>query len=203
LFEHKTEHRQAQDLGPVPTLDKLPNAFAGYVASKKAAFFKTNQFIEENKPHFEIINIFPSVILGRNELSTERSDFASGTNRYVMNTVLGQDAQAPMPGATVFVNDCAEVHVLALDGKVRGNQNFIASGGPAVWSDVNEIVENEFGMKAKEGGLKLGGKIDTKPLDLDARETEKMFGAEWVSFEDQVKSVVGHYLTVVKDKQQI
>jgi nucleoside-diphosphate-sugar epimerase len=106
-------------------------------------------------------------------------------------------------GATVFVDDCAEVHVLALNKTVKGNQNFIASGGPVIWSDVSGIVRNGFGEKLEEGGLKLDGKIDTKPLDFDASKTEKVFGVEWIPFADQVKSVVGHYLEVVKEEQKI
>jgi nucleoside-diphosphate-sugar epimerase len=75
----------------------------------------------------------------------------------VINVALGKDTPAPLVGATVFVNDCAEVHVRALDERVKGNQNFIASAGPVVWNDVNEIVKNGFGVKAMEHGLKLGG----------------------------------------------
>jgi nucleoside-diphosphate-sugar epimerase len=120
-----------------------------------------------------------------------------------VNISLGHDAPAPMLGVTVFVDDCAEVHVLALNEKVKGNQNFIASAGPVIWSDVSEIVRNSFGEKLEEGGLKLGGKIDTNPLDIDSSKTEKIFGVEWVPFADQVKSVVGHYLEVVKDEQKI
>ena len=106
-----------------------------------------------------------------------------------------------MVGATVFVNDCAELHVRALDEKVNGDQNFIASAGPVVWNDVNEIVKNEFGEKARECGLKLGGKMDTRRLDFDATETNKEFRVDWVPFEEQVKSVVGHYLEVEGGEQ--
>jgi nucleoside-diphosphate-sugar epimerase len=159
--------------------------------------------MKENKPTFDVIHILPSVILGRNELSTVPSDFASGTNRYVINIALGHEAPTPMVGATVFIDDCAEIHVLALDEKVKGNQNFITNGGEVVWNDVSDIVKNGFGMELKECGLQLGGRMDTKPLDLDASETEKIFGMEWVSFREQVKSVVGHYLAVVTGEQQI
>lgn len=112
----------------------------------------------------------------------------------MINVALGKDTPAPLVGATVFVNDCAEVHVRALDERVKGNQNFIASAGPVVWNDVNEIVKNGFGVKAMEHGLKLGGNLDTIPLDFDTAETYKEFRLEWVPFEQQVKSVVGHFL---------
>ena len=109
----------------------------------------------------------------------------------------GLDAPTPMLGASVFVNDCAEVHVRALDGNVKGNQNFIASGGAVVWNDVNKIVQHEFSQEIKENVLKLGGKLDTRPLTLDVGETDEAFKVEWTPFEKQVKSVVGHYIEVV------
>jgi nucleoside-diphosphate-sugar epimerase len=156
--------------------------------------------MEDNRPGFDVIHVLPSVILGRNELSTVVSDFASGTNRYVINIALGLDSPTPMLGASVFVNDCAEIHVLALDDKVKGSQNFIATGGAVVWNDVSEIMKSGFSEEVKESVLKLGGKLDTKPLNLDASETDKVFRVKWATFEQQVKSVVGHYLEVVTDE---
>ena len=195
----KLTHQTAYDLGPIPPLDKLTTPFAGYVASKRVALKKTNEFVEQNKPGFDIIHVLPSVILGRNELTTTLPEFDSGTNRYVINIAKGETAPAPMLGASVFVDDCAEVHVQALNSKVQGNQNFIASSGAVVFNDVNEIVKEAFGSTEKSV-LKLGGNLATKALDLNTRETDDAFHIRWASFPEQVKSVIGHYLEVVGDE---
>lgn len=193
----------ATELAPVPDPHTaFPNPFAGYSASKKIALSETEKFLQQTEPKFDVVHILPAVILGRNELATSTSDFSSGTNRYAMNIVLGIDAPAPVIGATVHVNDVGLLHVQALDEKVTvggtGVRNFIASGGSVKWSDVSGIVEKEFG----KGIFKLGGNADTREVGLDASETERVFRTNWVSFEEQVKSVVGHYLEAkaVEDK---
>lgn len=184
-----------KDLAPVPQPHSaFLNPFAGYSASKKIALSETEKFLQQTKPTFDIVHILPAVILGRNELVTSTSDFSSGTNRYVMNIALGIDAPAPMIGAAVHVNDVALLHVQALNEKVKvgetGVSNYIASGGSVRWSDVSGIIEKNFGKE----DFKLGGKMDTREAKFDTSETEKAFGTKWVGFEEQVKSVVGHYL---------
>ena len=190
----------AHDLGPILPLDKLSSPFTGYIASKRIALQKTIQFIEEKKPRFSVIHVLPSVIIGRNELVTTASDFSSGTNRYVINIAKGLDAPAPLLGASVYVNDCADIHLLALDDKINGNQNFIASAGAVVWNDVSEIIRHDFGEKVKDHSLKLEGNLDTKALDLDPSDTDRAFGVKWTAFNAQVKSVVEHYLEIVTER---
>ena len=187
----------ATDLAPVPDPHApFPTPFAGYAASKKIALGETTKFLVEAKPSFDVVHILPAVILGRNELATSTSDFGSGTNRYAINIALGIDAPAPMIGATVHVNDVGLLHVQALDEKVEtgetGVKNFVASGGSVRWSDVSGIIEKEF----RKETFKLGGKMGTRAVKFNTSETERVFGTKWVGFEEQVKSVVGHYLEV-------
>jgi hypothetical protein len=195
------------DLAPVPDPHSaFPNPFIGYSASKQIALSETTKFLQTTKPSFDVIHILPAVILGRNELSTSTNDFSSGTNRYVMNIAHGIDAPAPMIGATVYVNDVGLLHVLALDEKVKvgetGVRNFIASSGSVRWRDVNGIVTEGFKPEVENGTLKLHGKMDTRAVRFDTAVTEEVFGIKWVGFEEQVKSVVGHYLEIKEKGEQ-
>ena len=125
----------ATDLAPVPDPhNAFANSFAGYSASKKIALDRTAAFLAENKPSFDVIHILPSVIIGRNELASSPADFASGTNRHPINIARGVDAPNRIIGATVHVDDCALIHVRALDPTVvQGTGNFIASAGSVRW----------------------------------------------------------------------
>ena len=40
----------------------------------------------------------------------------------------------------------------------------------------------------------MEGKQSTAPIDIRGEETEKVLGFRYLSFEEQVKSVVGQYL---------
>lgn len=46
---------------------------------------------------------------------------------------------------------------------------------------MNGIVKNDFGGKAEERGLKLGGEMDMRSIDFDTTETDKSFRLEWVT----------------------
>ncbi|KAN0104873.1 NAD(P)-binding protein [Hyaloscypha variabilis] len=195
------------DLAPAPDHHAaFPSVFAAYSASKQIALSETIKFLETTKPGFDVVHILPAVILGRNELATSTEDFKSGTNRYVLNIVLGVDAPAPMLGASVHVNDVGLIHVLALDEKITvgetGVRNFIASAGGVTWGDVNGVVRERFHEEVEKGVLKLGGKLDTKVVNFDTRTTNGVFGLKWKGFEDQVESVVSAYLSV-KYKEEV
>lgn len=122
-----------------------------------------------------------------------------------MNIVLGIDAPAPIPGATVHVNDVGLLHVLALDERVKVGEtrvrNFIASAGSVKWSDVSDIVREQF-KEVERGVFKLHGKMDTRVVTFDTTVTDEVFGIQWKGFEEQVKSVVGAYLEVKAAEEQ-
>jgi hypothetical protein len=192
------------DLASAPDeRSSFPSVFAAYSASKQIALSKTTKFLEDTKPGFDVVHILPAVILGRNELVTSTGDFKSGTNRYVINIVLGVDAPAPMLGASAHVNDVGLLHVLALDEKITvgetGVRNFIASAGSVTWDDVNGIVREKFPKEVGEGVFKLGGKLETKSVRFDTSTTDKVFGLKWEGFEDQVKSVVSAFLVAKRE----
>jgi hypothetical protein len=85
------------------------------------------KFVESSKLGFDIINILPAVILGRNEMTTSLDSFSSGINRYPLNVARGIENNATPLTATVHANYCAALHVLVLNPDVEGNQDFITA----------------------------------------------------------------------------
>ena len=170
---------------------------AAYAASKSLALDATYRFLRTEKPTFDVVAFMPSMIIGKNELVTEKDDITTGTNGITMGIVLGNKELSPMLGASVHVDDVARVHVQALQPSVRGNQNFICSSGGlegTKWDDTIGIVRSTFAARVADGTLPLGGTQPTRPIKFDASNTEKTFGFKFQSYEAQVKSVVGHYL---------
>ena len=62
------------------------NPFAAYLASKKLAYLRTRDFLNAENPHFGIINIMPSFVIGRKDLTTTPEAVASGSNRHIVST---------------------------------------------------------------------------------------------------------------------
>ncbi|GKT43632.1 putative uncharacterized oxidoreductase [Colletotrichum spaethianum] len=177
-----------------------------YGAAKALALQATERFIKDENPSFDVINIMPSMVIGRNELNTTKEEVASGTNNNVMGLLL--EAKIPMPvlGVSVHVNDVAKAHIDALNPAIPGNKNFICSSGGlngTRWDNAKDTAKRYFSKAVSDGFLSLDGTTATRPIQLDASDTEQTFGWKFLGFEDQVKSVLEHYLEFLEADGQI
>jgi nucleoside-diphosphate-sugar epimerase len=175
--------------------------FEAYGAGKVRALVATKEFIAEKKPEWDVINILPSFVIGENELITDPKGLCDSTNAAMFAQVLGVDSGwGAVPSTSIHVDDVAKLHVEALDPKVPGNQSFLAvSEGErgTVWEDAIEIVNKNFPEAVKKGILPNNGTAATKRTKIDSSRTEKVFGFKFASYEEQVKSVVRQYLSML------
>jgi nucleoside-diphosphate-sugar epimerase len=174
------------------------DTFEAYAASKIAALNETETWLEQEKASisFDVVNIFPGFVIGRDELVTDAEDARRGTNEVVLGPVTG-GVMSYTPGAAVHVRDVALAHVRSLDAKVPGNQGYILVAGGLEgtrWEDSFDIVARHFPEAVKAGILKNNGTILTVPKKIDASASEKALGLQYLSYEEQVKDVVEHYL---------
>jgi nucleoside-diphosphate-sugar epimerase len=174
---------------------------AAYAASKIKAYNATLNFIATKNPHFEITNIMPSFVMGKNELATTTEAAATGSNRLMMNVLLGKTNPVPSTGTTVHIDDMAFVLVKALDPAVAGNEKFACNSNGIegiVWNEANDIVRKYFPDAVKEGILPANGSCGTNKVKFDARRTEEVLGFKFKGWEEQVVSQAGWYIELVK-----
>ncbi|MCJ1224573.1 hypothetical protein MMC12_001218 [Toensbergia leucococca] len=174
--------------------------FQAYCASKTLALNATTRFVETEKPAFDVINILPGFIIGKNELVTDAKDILNGTNGAAFAQILGHKAEGPTPYVTVHVDDVAKVHILALDPKIQGNQNFAAVYGhpdDAAWGDAVDIVKKNYPGLVEDGTLPADQIAPSKRVRFVGNRTEKVMGIKFQDYEAQVKSVTEHYLELI------
>ena len=178
---------------------EYPNYFTAYSVSKILAYNHTVEFIEKEKPKFTVINIMPTLVIGKNELATTPQAVNGGSNEIAMNVLLGVQNPAGMAATTVHVDDVAKIHIAALDPKIEGNRNLGANcnGVDGIeWDSAIEIVKKHFPKAVESGIFPLGGSQKSNPLQFDATETEKVLGFKFKSFEEQIISLAGWYAEV-------
>jgi nucleoside-diphosphate-sugar epimerase len=173
-----------------------PFAFAAYQASKHKAFTGTWEYIAEHKPSFDVILIGPGYVLGANELVTDPAEVVSGSNGVAIAQVLGFKNKIPNPGVAVHLEDVAEIHVLALDPKIPGNQYFLATI-MVNYPDAIDIVNKRFPKEVASGLLPNNGFQPCGKLLADGSRTEKVFGIKYRSYEEQIVSVTQQYIDLV------
>ncbi|TKA67543.1 hypothetical protein B0A49_07626 [Cryomyces minteri] len=182
----------------VPTPPNLYSGdFEAYAASKVAALNESEAWMARETLAFDLVNIMPSFVFGRNNLVTDVKDVVSGSNSALLSFLLGNKAESPLGGHSVHVDDVARTHLLALNPNVGGNQSFVTSAqtpNGMVWEDAFKFVAVHFPAAVAGGTLPCNGSQPTYDQKVDSSKTEEVFGFKHQSYEEQVKSAVGHYL---------
>jgi nucleoside-diphosphate-sugar epimerase len=180
------------------------SSMEAYFAAKTLSRIATQKFIEEKKPHFEFVNLLPSVVIGPDELATNAAELVKAGNSMALGPLL--DVNMPqMIGAAVHVDDVARAHIDALKSSVQGNKEYILSSDSpegANWEDAQKIVNKSFPGAVENGTLKLGASRTARTWRLDTREMEKEFGWKFVSFEETMKELAGQYLGFVEAEKK-
>ena len=180
------------------------SAFQAYAASKASAYNATLEFVKTEKPHFDVVNINPSFVFGKNELAVTEEAARSGTNAIVLAPILGVSPPSPMPGTSVHVDDVAGLHIRVLDPdlKVDPAKGYTTFAANSQWQtgvsfdDGKVIAQKYFPEVVEKGLLKNDGHIEVAKMEYDASSTEEVLGWKFKDYEEQVKSALGHYLEV-------
>lgn len=180
------------------------NAIIAYTAGKIAALNRAERWMSEEHPQFDLIHIFPSFVYGRDDLCTSTDAFQTGTNRFPLNIALGQPDPMgieTMPNLYNHVDDCAAVHIMALEPGIRGNQGFIVSstGDEGMkWDDTREIARQRFAQAVQDGRLLNDGGLNTTTVRVDNSKTEDTFNMKHASYAEMATSVIEHYLELLE-----
>jgi nucleoside-diphosphate-sugar epimerase len=175
-------------------------SFVAYAAGKVAALNSTEKWMEERRPHFDIIHLMPSYVLGRVGMATSVSDLRRTANKFILNMALGLEEGSSDPSKMAMIvnhiDDCARIHVEALDAKIRGNQNFMISHGSDLhlqWDQAINVIKHNFPQAFETGLLPCSGRIETVDCCLDSTKTQQTFGL-YHTYEDAVREVVQQLL---------
>ncbi|KAF2101525.1 NAD(P)-binding protein [Rhizodiscina lignyota] len=202
-FSDPEPHEKVYSVEPTPNPTARPfkDEVEAYAASKAYALNATNDWIADSHPYFDINNIMPAFVIGKNELETaSKGYYSSGTNPLVMGILVGADNPRPLTGTLVHLWDVAQAHVRALDPSIAGGQSFALNTGGLKGSDYNdakEVVKRDYPEAVEKGMLKPTGKMITRPLKYDASKTEEVLGFKFRSFDDLVHSMVDGYLELL------
>lgn len=172
---------------------------AAYWASKALARAHVHEFLTERKPHFDIIQLLPSVVIGPDDLATDLATLQVGTRGMVLPIVKGVKMDMPLVGTPVLADDVAKAHVDAIKSSIPGNKDYILSSDAPegiAWNAMNEIAKKYFPQEVESGLIPCGGSLPTRKWKLDTSDTEAAFGWECTSFEETVRRLLEQYIAL-------
>ena len=175
------------------------NAYEAYNASKVKAFNATEAWIEREKPPFDVVHIHSGFVVGRDELAREVKDILNTSNNEALTAILGGDA-GYVATSSIHINDISLAHVKALDPRIPGNQGYFLHSegreGPQ-WEKSFDIVAKNFSAAVEDGRIANNGKVSSLSVKVDASKSKEILNMEFLSLEEQLKSVLERYLELL------
>lgn len=170
-----------------------------YRASKTLAERAAWEFLEQNKPSWDIATINPPLVFGPimhqvaspDKINTSVANFYAYLQGKKTDDDLGATA-----GNWIDVRDVALAHFLALTKPEASMQRFIISSGPFCGQDVVDVLHTfpgDISKKVPVGKPGAGKEIDKKSNAHSGAKAEKVLGLEYtplkVTIEDMYKSL--------------
>ncbi|KAB8273900.1 hypothetical protein BDV30DRAFT_248679 [Aspergillus minisclerotigenes] len=157
-----------------------------YSASKICAHQATRDFLARQNPHFTIITLHPTFVLGES-LVQETPEGIDGINALFWNSLRSE--KPTMPNVWVDVRDVAEAHLQALKTEIPSGTEFLLSAPAASWEEVRELVRRKFPFV----GCKLEGPIEGG-WTVDTQTAERMLGMNWRRQDEIVEAMLEQQL---------
>ena len=174
-----------------------------YEDSKARAYYATSEWMVANKPSFDVVNVMPSLIVGRDDTATTPADAIRGSNGFVLGPLVsGKPLGFPVIGVSVHVENIAKMHVDGLNKTVPAGDYLAASHSheDVQWSIVPAVVKKHFPEAVKEGIFK----VDDPSIVMesirnipDSTKAQKAFGMTFRSREEQIVDILEHYLELL------
>lgn len=183
---------------PVTINDISRSPATAYRASKTLAERAAWDFIQNEKPGFDLVTVCPPVVFGPVVHHLASLDSINTSNERIISLLRGGwkdeiPASVPVP-LWIDVRDAARAHVRGLEESSAGGKRLFATGGWFTNREIADIVRDkfpEFKDRLPEPDVK-GGELPDKSeiFDYNNKETEKILAFEWIKLEQSITDLV-------------
>ena len=169
-----------------------------YRVSKTLAEKAAWEFVEKEKPGFDLVTICPPLVLGPVVHHLATLDSINTSNERVVSLLRGGwKDEIPSQGPVslwIDVRDVAKAHVLAMDKPEVGGKRLFTTAGYFDHQQIARTVREkfpEFKDRLPAEGVK-GGELPApdKTFKWDVSETDGLLGIKWRSVEESISDLV-------------
>ncbi len=176
---------------PVDLDMPFPDGAAGqalrYSVSKIKAHQATRDFIKQNNPHYILITLHPTFVLG-DSLVQETATDIDGVNGWFWQSLF---SEKPLISTSwVHVRDVADAHIKALEVEVESGKEFLLAALAFPWEDAINFIKSHYPSL----NVKLEPPFEGE-WNIDASAAEQILGLKWRSKEATIKDVIDQQLS--------
>ena len=185
------------DWDPVTKSEAFQNPLAAYRASKTFAEKAAWDFVEREKPNFQLSVCNPPLVLGPIVHYLNSLEALNTSNQRIRDLITGAaKSKCPPTGNYLWVDvrDLAEAHVLAMEKEETAGRRFFVTKGNFCNREIVEIIAEEFpeykwDLPTGEA-LKPGDYPDGGPTGWDNTESIEVLGAKYRPFKDCIVDTI-------------
>lgn len=202
---HNPEHTFSEESWNPSTLADINKSPAtAYRVSKTLAERAAWDFVQAEKPGFDLVTICPPLVLGPVEHRFATLDSVNTSNERVVDLLKGKwKDEIPSQGPVsiwIDVRDLARAHIIAMERPEAGGKRLFATAGYFSNSEIAEAARKNFPeFKDKLPGPEVKGgeppQAD-KTFKWDASKTNELLGIEWISLEKSITDLVDSLKTL-------
>jgi nucleoside-diphosphate-sugar epimerase len=171
----------------------------GYRASKTFAEKAAWDFVENEKPNFDIATLNPPLVLGPVVHYLNSLDTINTSNERVRNLIQGKLRNGLSPTGTfiwVDVRDLALAHVRALEVPEAGGKRFFITAGHYSNGEIASIIKSKFPDLANKLPEDLKSDIPEDVYSFDNSRSKETLGIKYRGLEESVTDTVKSLLAV-------
>ena len=185
------------DWDPVTEDEACESPLSAYRASKTFAEKAAWDFVQQEKPNFQITTCNPPLVLGPIVHYLNSLDSLNTSNLRIRDLITGAArSKCPPTGNYLWVDvrDLAEAHVLAIEKPQAAGKRFFITKGNFCNREIVEIITKEFpeykdqlpqGEALKSGQFPEGG-----PTGWDNTQSLEVLGVNYRPFKDCIVDTV-------------
>ncbi|TKY86860.1 hypothetical protein EX895_004148 [Sporisorium graminicola] len=168
-----------------------------YRASKTLAERAAWQFVDENKPTWDLVTINPPLVFGPILHQVNSPEKLNTSVSFVWGLLHGskkEDDLLTPSGNCVDVRDVAYAHVEALVRPEAGGNRFATALTPFVYQDLADIIHSDNQVptdwKKQVPSGKQGQGKSVKQNELDGSKATRVLGLKYIPLKDVVQDMV-------------
>ncbi|CAE6455829.1 unnamed protein product [Rhizoctonia solani] len=194
-----------KDWNPISYEESQKDPVTGYYGSKKLAEKAAWDFIETEKPHFELTTICPPMVYGPalQEVKSMSNLNASSTSFYALFS--GQEKELKNAGVWFWadVRNVAQAHVAAFEKPGTGNERFFICEGRFSINLVVDYIWKHYPDRARAKDIPKPSHSaafpDTGTYSFDNSKSKTVLGIEYITSEQTIRDTLEQFIALEKE----
>ncbi|KAB5593439.1 NADPH-dependent methylglyoxal reductase GRE2 protein [Ceratobasidium theobromae] len=183
----------------------VKNPRIAYFASKTLAEKAAWEFVEREKPVFDLVTICPTMVYGPalQEVTSMKNLNASSAQFYTVFS--GQEKELKHFGVWLWVDvrDVAKAHIAALEKSEAGGKRFLLSQSTFNIGQVADYIWTHYPERAQTRGIPKSTLSAGYPSEgtytADTSASKNILGIEYIQFEDMLRDQLAQFVALEKE----